>query len=118
MPTPTEGQHGPAVPAIVGADNESKDAFQAVVDDNMRTDVLGPNFCKVLAEHIPTSDKLKAIMATAIESDGTVKKAIEVVLEGLDHKRKSKWVDRAIGAGGAIVLAVIIATATKYLLGQ
>ncbi len=109
----SEAQNGTSV--VGRDDNESKDALQLIVDDNMRTDVLGPNFCKVLDEHKPTGKKINALIAEAIEQEPTVKAAIAVVLGDLDNKRKGKWVDRLIGAGGAVLLAVAIAAVTKYL---
>jgi len=99
-------------------DDEYKEAIQSVVDDNMRTDVLGPGVCKVLAEHTPAKEKLTALIAEAIEKEKSVKEAIESVLNNLDSKRKSKWVDRTIGAVGTIVLALIIGATSKYLLGN
>lgn len=95
-----------------GADNESITAVKAVVDDNMRTDVLGPNFCRVLSEHIPTAKALNGLIASAIRLDPEVKSAISAVLEELDQKRKSKWVDRVVGAISGICIAVVIAVLT------
>lgn len=92
-------------------DEEYKDAIQSVVDDNMRTDVLGPGFCKVIDEHKPASDKIKAVMSEAILKEPTVKDAIASVMSELDAKRKSRWIDRGIG----VVVTLAIGAAGAWI---
>jgi hypothetical protein len=89
-------------------DDEYKDAIQPVIDDNMRVDVLGPRFCKVLTEHTPAQDSLVKLIATSIAKEPTIKEAVESVVEGLDTKRKSRWIDRILGAGGTALIGLII----------
>ncbi|HBA46183.1 hypothetical protein A2W67_00445 [Candidatus Nomurabacteria bacterium RIFCSPLOWO2_02_40_28] len=89
-------------------DDEYKKATKEVVDDMFRDDVLGPRICSVLENHTPASSKVKNIIADAIENHPECKKAIEIVMAGLDTKRKGKWVDRGLGAFGAIVIGLLI----------
>ena len=57
MPSELQPQTKPAV-----VDEEYKDAIQPVVDDRMRTDILGPHFCRVLKDHKPASKDIVALM--------------------------------------------------------
>ncbi len=87
-------------------DNEYKTAIQSVIDDNMRTDVLGPGICKVLAEHNPTLEKFTEIITKAITKEPAVKTAIKNAIEEFDNQRKGKWVDRGIsGVIGVFITA-------------
>lgn len=105
----------PIPPApVVHRDDEYKDAIQPVIDDNMRTDVLGPRFCKVLTEHTPAQDALVKLVADSISKEPAIKKAVEEVVEGLDTKRKSRWIDKGLGAAGGVILSVIIGIAVFY----
>lgn len=89
-------------------DDEYKNAIQPVVDDAMRTDTLGAKFCSVLNEHKPTDEAIKKIMATAIENDQNVKKAITNTVNEIDNKRKVKWIDRLVSlAIGALITGLI-----------
>lgn len=92
---------------ITHPDDEYKQATKEVVDDMLREDVLGPRICAILANHTPASEKVKNIIAEAITKEPSVKKAIEGVIEELDSRRKSRWIDRLIGAIVTIVIAVL-----------
>ena len=84
-------------------DDEYKVATKEVVDDMLREDVLGPRICANLTNHTPASDKVKSIVADAISKEPALKKAIEGVIDEIDTKRKSKWIDRALGAIGVLI---------------
>lgn len=73
----------------------------------LREDVLGPRICAILTNHTPASEKVKTIIAEAITKEPNVKSAIETVLGEFDAKRKSRWIDRALGAVGGLVLTLI-----------
>ena len=100
----------PTPPAVI--DEEYKEAIKAVADDNMRTDVLGPHFCKVLENHTPASDAIVKLVAGEISSHPDLKRAIKQVIEEHNKETKMKWVDRiiggVIGAVGVIILSVLI----------
>jgi hypothetical protein len=88
-------------------DDAYKDAVSTYVDDHMRSDVLGPHFCRVLREHKPVSEDIVALLTKEMAKDPGLMKAIECVVENLDTKRKSRWIDRAVGAGGTVLVGVI-----------
>src|SRR5260370_27240157 len=94
---PSEAQEA-THPASSRPDEAYKQATRAVVDDAFRTDILGPKICAVLTNHTPASDKIRELIAKAIVQEPKVKKAIEDVVEGLDTKRKSRLMDKGIGA--------------------
>lgn len=92
-------------------DEEYKDAIQPVVDNNMRTDILGPHFCRVLENHTPASTAIIQLLATAIAKEPSLKNAIEGVITELDTKRKSRLIDKGLGALGGIALSIIAGVA-------
>lgn len=96
-------------------DEEYKEAIQPVVDNNMRTDILGPHFCRVLENHTPASTAIVALLAHAIEREPSLKTAIETVIKELDNKRKSRWIDKALGALGGILLTIIAGVAVYFI---
>lgn len=88
----------------VPADDEHKKATKEVVDDMFRDDVLGPRMCSVLENHTPASTKEPAI-----------KNAIESVVDDLDTKRKSRWMDKVTGALWTLGIGAI-ATLIGYII--
>ena len=97
---PPKGQSGQP-------DDAYKHSVQTYVDDHMRSDVLGPHFCRVLREHKPVSEDVVALIAKEIRKDPGLVDAIEGVVNNMDTKRKSRWIDRAVGAAGTIAVTVI-----------
>lgn len=97
------------------SDDEYKKATKEVVDDMFRDDVLGPRFCSVLTNHTPASDKIKSLVAEAIANHPGTKTSIEGVIADLDSKRKGRWMDRAIGVIGTIVIGLIIWVAQQAI---
>jgi len=65
----------------VNNDNDENDEYtratKAVVDDTMRTDVLGPNIERVLRDYKPVNDLVKKISVDGIKNDTDTKKAID-----------------------------------------
>lgn len=62
-------------PVIV--DEEYKTAIQPVIDNNMRTDVLGPHFCKVLENYTPASNAITALITKEACRDPDLKKSYQ-----------------------------------------
>lgn len=93
-------------------DDEYRKALKLVVDDTMRTDVLGERLCVVFNEHKPTDEAIKKIIKTAIEGDPSVKEALEKAVKELDNKRKVKWIDRGISLVVGAVITIAIAWIT------
>ena len=94
-------------------DDEYKEAAQVVVDDTMRTDVLGPHFCKVLKDHKPAGEDIIALIAKEIEAQPVLKTAIKTVIAEYTKETKVRWFDRLLGAGGTVLVAVIIWVLTR-----
>lgn len=92
----------------VAIDDEYKEAAQVVVDDRMRTDVLGPHFCKVLKDHKPVGEDIVKLIAEEIKAQPTLKDAIKSVIDEHSKETKIRWMDRFLGAGGTILISVII----------
>lgn len=89
-------------------DDEYKEATKAVVDDRLRTDVLGPRFCAVLKEHSPTQDAIAQLIETTILQNPGAKKAVNVVISDYNNSSKVKYLNIGIGAVGTIFMALII----------
>ena len=89
-------------------DEEYKEAIKSVADNNMRTDVLGPHFCRVIENHTPASDTILSLLKKKISTDPDIKDAIKKIIKEYNDETKVKWVERGIGVGGTIALAVII----------
>ena len=92
----------------VNNDNDENDEYtratKAVVDDTMRTDVLGPNVERVLRDYKPVNDLVKKISVDGIKNDTDTKKAIDEVVNS-NEARKRNNIMIAIGSvilGGAI----------------
>jgi membrane carboxypeptidase/penicillin-binding protein PbpC len=96
-------------------DEEYKDAIQPVVDNNMRTDILGPHFCKIMTEHSPSKEKLHEIIRESLQKEPLVREQIVTIINEYDTKRKAKWVDRALSAIVGIIITVAGAFGLKYL---
>lgn len=103
-PTKQNGKNSPPKKE----EDEYTSAVETVVDDRMRTDVLGPYFCTVIEDHTPASTKIVALIAKEIAKDPELKKAVKEVVDERNGETKMRWVDRAIGVGGTILLAVVI----------
>lgn len=87
-----------------GHDDAFRQATKVVVDDALRTDVLGPRICAVLSDHTPAGNKIRELIAEAIVKEPSIIDAIETLVDNFDRKRKIKWIERGIGAfGGALV---------------
>lgn len=89
-------------------DNDENDEYtcatKAVVDDTMRTDVLGPNVERVLRDYKPVNDLVKKISVDGIKNDTDTKKAIDEVVNS-NEARKRNNIMIAIGSvilGGVI----------------
>lgn len=102
--------------------DQYKQATQEVVDDAMRTDVLGPNICKVLREHNPTSKELKSIILNLIDSDADVRSALTKQADdrSLTNKGKGLTQMQAIALTAFLTLLVTIAgtAAFNYFTGN
>lgn len=92
----------------VNNDNDENDEYtratKAVVDDTMRTDVLGPNVERVLRDYKPVNDLVKKISVDGIKNDTDTKKAIDEVVSS-NEARKRNNIMIAIGSvilGGVI----------------
>ncbi len=92
----------------VNNDNDENDEYtratKAVVDDTMRTDVLGPNVERVLRDYKPVNDLVKKISVDGIKNDTDTKKAIDEVVNS-NEARKRNNIMIAIGSvilGGVI----------------
>lgn len=89
-------------------EDEYKKATRTVVDDAMRTDILGPNMLRVLKDHKPVNDLLNQVIGEAISSNTDVKSALNKFTEDYFTNRKGKNVDRGIWlAIGAAVTGLV-----------
>ena len=100
-----------------GNDDEYQDAVKTVVDDRMRTDILGPHFCTVLENHTPASDAIVTLMAKKINADPAIKTAIKSVIDERNKETKMRWLDRVFGIIGTIILATVIWGVQKIISG-
>ena len=89
-------------------DEEYKEATQSVVDDRMRTDVLGPKVCNIFKDYTPAKEAIEKIAREAIRKDPDTQKEIKGVIENYNKEAKIRWLDRGLGAIGTIIVAVII----------
>ena len=92
----------------VNNDNDENDEYtratKAVVDDTMRTDVLGPNIERVLRDYKPVNDLVKKISVDGIKNDTDTKKAIDEVVSSNDARKRNNIM---IAIGSAILGGVI-----------
>lgn len=89
-------------------DEQYKRSTKAVVDDAMRTDMLGPNLVRVLKDHKPAHDLLREVIAESIASDPATRKALGTFVDENAMNRKGKWIDRAMWLGiGAVITGVL-----------
>ena len=85
-------------------ENEYRQATKVVVDDAMRTDVLGPNVCKVLKEHLPSHELLEEKITKLINESPKVKAALATQISDNQTVRTGKWIERVVlVVGGAAV---------------
>lgn len=89
-------------------DNDENDEYtratKAVVDDTMRTDVLGPNIERVLRDYKPVNDLVKKIFVDGIKNDTDTKKAIDEVVNSNEARKRNNIM---IAIGSAILGGVI-----------
>lgn len=89
-------------------DNDENDEYtratKAVVDDTMRTDVLGPNVERVLRDYKPVNDLVKKISVDGIKNDTDTKKAIDEVVSSNEARKRNNIM---IAIGSAILGGVI-----------
>jgi len=89
-------------------DNDENDEYtratKAVVDDTMRTDVLGPNIERVLRDYKPVNDLVKKISVDGIKNDTDTKKAIDEVVSSNEARKRNNIM---IAIGSAILGGVI-----------
>ena len=89
-------------------DNDENDEYtratKAVVDDTMRTDVLGPNVERVLRDYKPVNDLVKKISVEGIKNDTDTKKAIDEVVSSNEARKRNNIM---ITIGSAILGAII-----------
>lgn len=90
-------------------------ATKTVVDDAMRTDILGPNLVKVLENLKPADTLIKAIVAEAIKSNPEVRQELTVFIANDSTTKRNKWIDRAIVAFLSIVATGIIQYTINHL---
>nr|DAW68598.1 MAG TPA: hypothetical protein [Caudoviricetes sp.] len=92
----------------VNNDNDENDEYtratKAVVDDTMRTDVLGPNIERVLRDYKPVNDLVKKISVDGIKNDTDTKKAIDEVVSSNEARKRNNIM---IAIGSAILGGVI-----------
>jgi|GEM_PF-1786074 hypothetical protein len=92
----------------VNNDNDENDEYtratKAVVDDTMRTDVLGPNVERVLRDYKPVNDLVKKISVDGIKNDTDTKKAIDEVVNSNEARKRNNIM---IAIGSAILGGVI-----------
>jgi hypothetical protein len=92
----------------VNNDNDENDEYtratKAVVDDTMRTDVLGPNVERVLRDYKPVNDLVKKISVDGIKNDTDTKKAIDEVVSSNEARKRNNIM---IAIGSAILGGVI-----------
>ena len=92
----------------VNNDNDENDEYtratKAVVDDTMRTDVLGPNIERVLRDYKPVNDLVKKISVDGIKNDTDTKKAIDEVVNSNEARKRNNIM---IAIGSAILGGVI-----------
>ena len=94
--------------AAATSDDEYRQATKTVVDDAMRTDILGPNLVRVLKDHKPANDLLHEILADGIENDTKVKKLLADFVDEHTTKKKGKWIDRGLWlAVGAVITGCV-----------
>jgi hypothetical protein len=79
-------------------EDEYRRATKTVVDDAMRTDILGPNLCKVLEDHTPAGKLIKSLVADAIRTDPEVRKEFAEFIKNDSTTKRNKWIDRAVAA--------------------
>lgn len=98
-------------------EDEYRQATKTVVDDAMRTDILGPNLVRVLKDHKPANDLMHSILVECITNDSTVKEALGKFVEEHSTSKKGKWIDRIIYliVGGVVtgVITFLITAATR-----
>lgn len=89
-------------------EDEYRKATKTVVDDAMRTDVLGPNLVRVLQDHKPANDLMHEILIDCIENDTKVKEKLGDFVEEHSTKQKGKWFERVgVFVAGSIVTGLI-----------
>lgn len=108
----TEKQTKPVV------DDEYKEAIQPVVDDRMRTDILGPHFCKVLKDHKPASEDIVSLITGAVENNKQLKDALKTVIDERNNETKMKWFQRGLGVIGTILLGLLIWAIQQLISGN
>ncbi|MBU6389523.1 hypothetical protein KGQ71_03330 [Patescibacteria group bacterium] len=97
-------------------DEQYKEATKAVIDDAMRTDILGPNFLRVIRDYKPVNDVLREIMAESITETVGVHTALTTFIDEYDLRRKGRWLERIIWLiAGALVTGIISVLISKYL---
>lgn len=92
----------------VNNDNDENDEYtratKAVVDDTMRTDVLGPNVERVLRDYKPVNDLVKKISVDGIKNDTDTKKAIDEVVSSNEARKRNNIM---ITIGSAVLGGII-----------
>lgn len=98
-------------------DDAYKRATREVVDDAMRTDVLGPQVVRVLTDYKPVFDQVQAIICSSIKDSSAVREELIKVIDERGTTRKGVWVERGItfvvGATVSGVVGLVIAAATQ-----
>lgn len=88
-------------------EDEYSKATRAVVDDTMRTDILGPNVLRILQDYKPANDLVQSIVLDAIQNNTEVKTAVDVVVENNEDRKRNKWIFGLGSAVAGIVITVI-----------
>lgn len=88
-------------------DDEYKRATKAVIDDTMRTDVLGPNLERVLRDHKPANDLVQDIVLEAVKNNTEVKTAVDGIIDSNETRKRSSLFIAISGAIGGAALAFV-----------
>ena len=95
-------------------DEEYKEGTQRIVDDAMRTDVLGPKIVQIIEEHRPVYGALKTVITDLVKNDVSVKTELEDCYGEFSNKWKIRGMNWLIGIIGGAIGAVIIAAIVHY----
>lgn len=110
------GENTNTSPVVV--DEEYKSAIQPVVDNNMRTDILGPHFCRVLKDYTPAREDIVSLTTKEVCKDPDLRKAIKGVIDERNNETKMKLFEQAKGAVGTILIGLVIWGIQQYIQNQ
>ena len=88
-----------------------------VVDDRMRTDVLGPKVLEVIKDHKPVNDHIQAIVADAVEKHPEVRSKLKDFVDNHHTSKRGVTFDKILWIVGTAVVTVLVGWAALHLLG-